>query len=70
MTTTARRRVARRPRTCGSGHPIPAGAAYLLWTEFPGGEAGYADAAGHPVQMSECAECATRYGRADLLAAR
>lgn len=66
------RRVARTPKRCSetwlfAGHPIKPGEVYLEWTEFPGGEAGYADSAGHPVRMAECADCATRYGRADLL---
>ena len=59
------RRVARTPRN--GCHPIKPGDAYLEWTEFPGGEAGYADYAGHPVRMAECGECARRYGRAALL---
>lgn len=31
--------------------PIELGTTYVLATEFPGGEAGYADYAGHPVRM-------------------
>lgn len=66
--TSVRRRVARTPKRCGE-HPIKRGDVYLEWTEFPGGEAGYADHAGHPVRMAECADCARRYGRAALLEA-
>lgn len=71
MNTTVRRRVARKPRPCpGCDRIIAPGATYLEHTEFPGGEAGWADAAGHPVRMSECADCATRYGRGELLGTR
>lgn len=70
--TRVRRRVARSPKRCSEtalweGHPIGPGDVYLEWTEFPGGESGYADHAGHPVRMAECADCARRYGRAALL---
>lgn len=69
------RRVARKLHRCSEsgwseGHPIKRGEVYLEWTEFPGGESGYADHAGHPVRMAECAECARRCGRAELLDAR
>lgn len=64
-------RKARAARRCGwTSHPIKPGDVYLMHTEFPGGDAGYADAAGHPVNMPECADCATRYGRGDLIQAR
>ena len=64
------RRVARRGRAASCGHAVPAGAVYLVHTAFPGGDdAGYASTAGHPVQLDECGDCATRYGRADLLVA-
>ena len=43
------------------------GELYLMHTEFPGGDAGYADGAGHPVRLAECRACATRYGRGHLL---
>lgn len=33
------------------GKPIPKGSDHVVATEFPGGDAGYADAAGHPVRM-------------------
>ena len=62
-----RRRVARKPHWCSDHHRIEPGDVYIEHTEFPGGDAGYADAAGHPVRMAECAICAARYDRADLL---
>lgn len=40
---------------------IKRGDFYLLATEMPGGESGYADSAGKPVRMRVCAECS--YGR-------
>ncbi|HEY9251573.1 MAG TPA: hypothetical protein VIP06_02860 [Nocardioides sp.] len=49
------------------GGVIRPGERYLMHVELPGGEAGYADSAGHPVQMAECARCATRDGRGELL---
>lgn len=70
MTVTTVRRVARKTHWCPGCHPsqpIRAGQAYLVHTEFPGGDSGYADAAGHPVRMSECGDCARRYGRGALL---
>lgn len=33
------------------GKPILAGSDHIVATEFPGGDAGYASAAGHPVRM-------------------
>jgi hypothetical protein len=65
---TTRRRVARKWRHCASGHPIAPGQVYLEHKSFPGSDDGWGDAAGHPVRMAECADCATRYGRADALA--
>ena len=61
-------RRARKPRpACGGYCPtIKPGDYYIEWTEFPGGEAGFADAAGHPVRMAECRSCAERYGRGHL----
>lgn len=62
---------ARMPHRCGfTSHPIKPGEVYLQHTEFPGGDAGYADAAGHPVRVAECADCATRYGRGHLIEER
>lgn len=58
----------RRARTIRYGcHIIMPGELYIEHTEFPGGEAGYADSAGHPVRMAECRSCAERYGRGDLI---
>lgn len=67
-----RRRIARKPHRCEGctsiqPGPIQPGDVYLEHTEFPGGDAGYADAAGHPVRAAECAGCAARYGREYLL---
>lgn len=61
----------RRARTthvaCGGRcKPIRPGELYVEHKEFPGGEAGYADYAGHPVRMAECRACAERYGRGHL----
>lgn len=36
---------------------IRRGQQYQIHTEFPGGEAGYADSAGHPVSMKFCPLC-------------
>lgn len=69
--TTSRVRRARKRRPGCGGHckAIQPGDLYIEWTEFPGGEAGYADGAGHPVRMAECRTCAERYGRGDLITA-
>lgn len=70
MTVTVRRRVARkthRARCCSPAPVIRPGDVYLEHKEFPGGDTGYADTAGHPVVLRECANCARRYGRAHLL---
>lgn len=70
---TVRRRVARKVRRCPSCYMagdralIKPGDVYLEHKEFPGGDAGYADSAGHPVRMPECAECARQSGRGHLL---
>lgn len=63
MSTQLRR--ARKPHPCTGvcGGYIRAGEQYLAHTEFPGGEGGYADAAGHPVRLAECYACAVKYGR-------
>lgn len=37
------------------GEPIPKGSDHVIATEFPGGEAGYADSAGRPVRWRICA---------------
>lgn len=56
---------ARRVPCCGG--LVLAGERYLVHVELPGGDAGYADTAGHPVQMAECSRCAIRDGRGELL---
>ncbi len=67
MTTCVRR--ARKGHVACGGYcpPIKQGDLYLEHKEFPGGEAGFADAAGHPVRLAECRACAERYGRGHLL---
>ncbi|OBJ15569.1 hypothetical protein A5622_26620 [Mycobacterium sp. 1245801.1] len=61
----------RRARTIRYGcHVIQPGELYIEHTEFPGGDAGYADGAGHPIRMAECRTCAERYGRGDLIRER
>lgn len=69
---TKRVRRARTVRVACGGYcrPIRPGEYYIEHTEFPGGDAGYADYAGHPVRMNECRKCAERYDRGDLIAAR
>src|SRR5690349_20563113 len=69
---TTRRRVARTSRPCGSCPEyarIQPGDVYLEHTAFPGpgDDAGYATTAGHPVRLAECADCARRFGRGELL---
>lgn len=50
---TERRVTARKVHWCDwCGLPIKVGTAYVLATEFPGGEAGYADYAGRPVRFT------------------
>jgi hypothetical protein len=46
---------------------ISPGDRYLEHVEFPGGEGGYADSAGHPVRGAECGSCARLRGRGELL---
>jgi hypothetical protein len=72
MTTRSRVRRAVKPHlACGGYCPtIQPGELYIEHTEFPGGESGFADAAGHPVRMAECRACAERYGRGHLITAR
>jgi hypothetical protein len=67
--TVTRRRLARKRHYCDCGIAIAVGHVYLEHTAFPGlgDDAGYATAAGHPVRLAECAPCAKRYGRDDLL---
>jgi hypothetical protein len=65
---TSRVRRARKAHSCGHypGGQIRPGDLYIEHTEFPGGDVGYADAAGHPVRLAECRDCAERYGRGHL----
>lgn len=71
MSGTVRRRVARKSHGCSWGRcrTIAPGETYLVHTAYPNGDdAGWAEAVGHPVRIAECSDCATRYGRGDLLA--
>lgn len=43
------------------GKPILAGSDHVVATEFPGGDAGYATAAGHPVRMRIHGEAPCHY---------
>jgi hypothetical protein len=52
------------------GGLIPRGTEYVVATEFPGGDAGYADAAGHPVRMPIHAEKPCHYCPSPDLVAR
>lgn len=61
FSTKTVRRVARTNRRCRWGdchRSIRVGEPYLHFVEFPGGESGYADYAGHPVSMDICHMCA------------
>lgn len=52
---------ARKSRTCDSAgcvERIEPGDQYLLAKEYPGGESGYADAAGKPIRLHLCRKCA------------
>lgn len=40
-----------------SADVIKPGDRYVLITEYPGGESGYATGAGHPVRMKSCLNC-------------
>ena len=66
MTTTTRRRVSRKTRpACGGYCPdIKPGDVYLEHKVFPGDDVWECKV---PFRLAECSECATRYGRADLL---
>lgn len=60
--TEERHVTARKPHTCAwCGNGIPVGTVHVVVTEFPGGEAGYADYAGHPVRMRVHAEPPCHY---------
>ena len=68
MSARTQRRVARKRWWCGCGREISIGDAHLEHTQFPGDDPGdYADAAGHPIRLRECAVCAARYGRGHLV---
>ena len=57
-------RTARKSHVCGCGAVIRPGNRYLVHTEFPGDDGGgFADSAGHPVRLVECAKCAVLNGR-------
>lgn len=58
-------RRARKTHWCAGcwSHSIKPGDQHLVGTCFPG-EDGMGEIA-HPVQLRECRECATRYGRGD-----
>lgn len=52
-------RTAAKVHVCADCHqPINVGDRYVIATEYPGGESGYADAAGHPVSLKVCGTCA------------
>jgi hypothetical protein len=61
-----RRRVARKPHTCGrlTGFcaPIAHGDVYLESTQYPSSSAGHAAATGQPVRMAVCAPCVCKRG--------
>lgn len=64
--TTYELRRSRTDRPCddypqSSAIVIRKGDLYVLCTEFPGGESGFADSAGHPVRLRLCMECAPRW---------
>lgn len=65
--TVIRRRVARKRHPACGGYckPIQPGSAYLEHVAFPG-EDGMEEVT-RPWRIRECAACATRYGRAELL---
>lgn len=65
---TSRLRRARKSHwgDCGPWHRIRPGDYYLQGVEFPDGDLGWANEAGHPVRLRECRECAVRYGRGGL----
>lgn len=71
MSVTVRRkaRKAHRCDSCGRPAAIQPGDAYLTHTALAGDEFGYHEYGGNrPRRSNECAGCATRYGRAGLLA--
>lgn len=58
-------RIATKLHRCDEKCVIRPGDPYQVVTVLPGHDSGYADAAGHPVQMKVCAKHATERGRAD-----
>ncbi|SUA47240.1 Uncharacterised protein [Nocardia africana] len=62
---------ARTPHPClgGCDNLIRPGDLYLASKDYPGSDLGYADAAGHPVRIAECRQCAERHGRSDMFTA-
>lgn len=56
MVTAQRARKPHRCEWCRKS-AIAAGDVYVTWIEFPGGDAGYADSAGHPVRLNVCIDC-------------
>lgn len=71
MGVTVRRtaRKVHRCDSCGTGEKIQPGDVYLTHTALAGDEFGYHEygTGNRPRRSTECAECATRYGRAELL---
>ena len=47
----------------GDCRTIEPGERYVVAVEYPGGDTGYADTAGHPVRMAICSDCAAKVGR-------
>jgi hypothetical protein len=73
MSVTRLIRKARKPHRCHQCDvpgKIQPGESYLTHTALRGDEFGYSDYGGGrtPHRYNECAECATRYGRAEMLA--
>lgn len=64
--STARRRVARKSHRCNGcdRRTIEPGDPYLSGTVFPGHDTNTTTA---PMRLAECADCAIRYGRSNLL---
>jgi hypothetical protein len=69
VTVRRRARKVHRCDSCGTGEKIQPGDVYLTHTALAGDEFGYHEygSGNRPRRSNECAECATRYGRADLL---